>query len=49
MTINEANYVRNDKVTLDTIITMASSLKKNEFPGMRSVYQDTIQVERQGW
>ena len=45
----EPNYVRNDKITLNEILSIAKTLKDHPLPSMRSVYQDKVEVERKGW
>ena len=45
----EPNYVRNDKITLNEIVSIAKTLKEHSLPSMRSVYQDKVDVERKGW
>ena len=45
----EANYVRNDKITLDSIVSVSKSIAADKLPSLRTVYQDRVQVVRQGW
>lgn len=46
----EVNYVRKDKVSLEKIVNkICAALGEDAIPGMRSVYQDRVFVERDGW
>ena len=51
-TKKEQNYVRNDRVTLERITSLAGLLEEGEhsgLPTLRSVYQDNVEVIREGW
>ena len=45
----EPNYVRTDKISLDSIFTVAKTLLDMPMPSMRSIYQDKVHVESKGW
>ena len=45
----EPKYVRNDKVSLDAIILVVRCMPTTSLPPLRSVYQDKVRVDTQGW
>ena len=45
----EPNYVRTDKISLDSISTVAKTLLDVPLPSMRAIYQDKVHVDTKGW
>ena len=48
-TKTEPNYVRNNKISLDKLHLYCAELGEGSFPSLRSVYQNSVEVEIEGW